>query len=62
MEEHTTKKTTPDKSNVHPLNVIMVMMEDLTEANRKEGAWRRNCAGDGGETEWKIGMLPEDQE
>jgi hypothetical protein len=38
MEEHTTKKTTPDKSNVHPLNVIMVMMEDLTEANRKEGA------------------------
>lgn len=35
MEEHTAKKMAPDKSDVHPLNMIMVTMEDLIEANRK---------------------------
>jgi alanyl-tRNA synthetase len=36
MEEKTAKKAAPDKSEVHPLNVIKVTMEDLTEADRKE--------------------------
>jgi hypothetical protein len=29
-------KRVPDKSNVYPMNMIEVMMEDLTEADRKE--------------------------
>ncbi|PWZ21376.1 hypothetical protein Zm00014a_024920 [Zea mays] len=36
MEEKTAKKAAPDKSEVHPLNVIKVTMEDLAEADRKE--------------------------
>jgi hypothetical protein len=36
MEDKTTKKTAPDKYEVHPLNVIKVTMEDLTEADMKE--------------------------
>jgi hypothetical protein len=36
MEDKTTKKTAPDKSEVHPLNMIKGTMEDLTEADRKE--------------------------
>jgi alanyl-tRNA synthetase len=36
MKEQTAKKTAPDKSDVHPLNVIKVTMEDLMEADRKE--------------------------
>jgi hypothetical protein len=36
MEEKTAKKTAPDKSEVHPLNVIKITMEDLTEADQKE--------------------------
>jgi hypothetical protein len=36
MEDKTTKKTVLDKSEVHPLNVIKVTMEDLTKADRKE--------------------------
>jgi hypothetical protein len=36
MEEKTAKKTAPDKSEVHPLNVIKVTIEDLIEADRKE--------------------------
>jgi hypothetical protein len=36
MEEHTAKKKAPDKSDIHPLNVIKVTMEDLTEVDRKE--------------------------
>jgi hypothetical protein len=35
MENKTAKKTVPDKSEVHPLNVIKVTIEDLTEADRK---------------------------
>jgi RNA-binding protein YhbY len=36
MEDKITKKTMPDKYEVHPLNVIKVTMEDLTEADKKE--------------------------
>jgi CBS domain containing-hemolysin-like protein len=36
MEEKTAKKTTLDKSEVHPLNVIKVTMEDLIEADMKK--------------------------
>jgi hypothetical protein len=36
IEEQTAKKTAPDKSNVHPLNVIIVTMEDLTEVDMNE--------------------------
>jgi hypothetical protein len=36
MEDQTTKKMAHDKSHIHPLNVIKVMMEDLTEADMKE--------------------------
>jgi alanyl-tRNA synthetase len=36
MEEKTAKKAASNKSEVHPLNVVKVTMEDLTEADRKE--------------------------
>jgi hypothetical protein len=36
MEEQTAKKAASDKSDVHPLNVIKVTMEDLTEADKNE--------------------------
>jgi hypothetical protein len=36
MEDKTAKRTAPDKSEVHPLNMIKVTMEDLTEADREE--------------------------